>query len=548
MDRRKFLISTSVVGLASTTLASTSFKLQASELNKKDHSDFSADGFELNEITIDQLQSMMESGKATAKSITEMYLKRIDAMDKKGPAINAVIELNLDAVKIAEEMDKERRSGKIRGKMHGIPVLIKDNINTGDKMMTTAGALAMVGNYASEDAFIVKQLRAAGAILLGKTNLSEWANFRSDNSTSGWSGRGGQTRMPYILDRNPSGSSSGTGASVAANFCVIGIGTETDGSITSPSSMSGLVGIKPTVGLLSRTGIIPISATQDTAGPMGRTVKDAAIFLGVLAGVDEKDPVTKESIGKAKKDYTTNLSTAGLKGKRIGIEKSFLTRGNPEVVAIFKKSIDIMKKLGATLEEVDFRTKVYKETGNTEGEVLQFEFKDGLNKYLATANAKVKTLADVIKFNEEHAKESMPFFMQETLIESDAKDSLNSEKYKEAVAKSTKSRGVISSTLKENNFDAIIGISNGPAACIDNINGDYGSGFSFSGPAATAGYPHITLPMGMLHELPIGISFIGDAYQEEKLIQMAYAFEQASKARKAPKFIPSAIPKAGTNS
>ncbi|MBU1371819.1 MAG: amidase [Bacteroidetes bacterium] len=548
MDRRKFLISTSVVGLASTTLASTSFKLQASELNKKDQSDFFHDDFEFNEITIDQLQNMMESGKATAKSITEMYLKRIDAMDKKGPAINAVIELNPDAIKIAEEMDKERRSGKIRGKMHGIPVLIKDNINTGDKMMTTAGALAMVGNYASEDAFIVKQLRAAGAILLGKTNLSEWANFRSDNSTSGWSGRGGQTRMPYILDRNPSGSSSGTGASVAANFCVIGIGTETDGSITSPSSMSGLVGIKPTVGLLSRTGIIPISATQDTAGPMGRTVKDAAIFLGILAGVDEKDPVTKESIGKAKKDYSANLNTAALKGKRIGIEKGFLTRGNPEVVAIFKKSIDIMKKLGATLEEVDFRSKVYKETGNTEGEVLQFEFKDGLNKYLATANAKVKTLADVIKFNEEHAKESMPFFMQETLIESDAKEGLNSEKYKEAVAKSTKSREVISSTLKENNFDAIIGISNGPAACIDNINGDYGTGFSFSGPAATAGYPHITLPMGMIHELPIGISFIGDAYQEEKLIQMAYAFEQASKARKAPKFIPSAIPKAGTNS
>jgi amidase len=547
MDRRKFLINTSVAGLATTTLATTSFKLQAAELNKKDHSDFFADGFELNEITIDQLQGMMESGKATAKSITAMYLKRIDAMDKKGPAINAIIELNPDALKIAEEMDKERKSGKIRGKMHGIPVLIKDNINTGDKMMTTAGALAMVGNYASEDAFIVKQLRAAGAVLLGKTNLSEWANFRSDNSTSGWSGRGGQTRMPYILDRNPSGSSSGTGASVAANFCVIGIGTETDGSITSPSSMSGLVGIKPTVGLLSRTGIIPISATQDTAGPMGRSVKDAAIFLGVLAGVDEKDPVTKESIGKTKKDYTVNLSSAGLKGKRIGIEKSFLTRGNPEVVAIFKKSIDIMKSLGATLEEVDFRSKVYKETGNAEGDVLQFEFKDGLNKYLATANAKVKTLADVIKFNEAHAKESMPFFMQETLIESDAKEGLNSEKYKEAVAKSTKSRGVISSTLKENNFDAIIGISNGPAACIDNINGDYGSGFSFSGPAATAGYPHITLPMGMLHELPIGISFIGDAYQEEKLIEMAYAFEQATKARKAPKFIPSAIPKAGSN-
>lgn len=549
MDRRKFLINTSVAGLASTTLAATTFKLQASELKKPKISkhDLFIDEFELNEITIDQLQEMMASGKTTAKAITEMYLKRIDAVDKKGPAINAVIEINPDAVKIAEQLDAERKAGKVRGKMHGIPVLIKDNIDTGDRMMTTAGALAMVGNYAKEDAFIVKQLRAAGAVLLGKTNLSEWANFRSNDSTSGWSGRGGQTRMPYILDRNPSGSSAGTGAAVSANFCAIGIGTETDGSITSPSSMNGLVGIKPTVGLLSRTGIIPISATQDTAGPMGRTVKDAAIFLEALAGVDPKDAVTKESEGKVKK-YSEGLSKAGLKGKRIGVEQSFLSRGNQQVIAIFKKSLDLMKSLGATIVEVDLRSKVYKASGNAELDVLEYEFKDGLNKYLATANAKVKTLADVIAFNKAHEGESMPFFGQDLLIDSDTKAGLDDPKYKEALAKSTSSRAIISQVLKENNLDAICGISNGPAACIDNINGDYGSGFSFSGPAATAGYPHITLPQGWVHELPIGISFISDAYQEDKIIKIAYAFEQATLQRKAPKFIPTAIPKAGTNS
>jgi amidase len=411
-------------------------------------------------------------------------------------------------------------------------------------MMTTAGATALIGNIAKEDAFIVKKLREAGAVLLGKTNLSEWANFRSSRSTSGWSSRGGQTRMPYILDRNPSGSSAGTGASVAANFCVIGIGTETDGSITSPASINGLVGIKPTVGLVSRTGIIPISATQDTAGPMGRTVKDAAIFLGILAGIDNRDAVTLESKGKSKVDYTLNLSKDGLKGKRIGVEKSFFRRRNEDVIAIFKDAIDKMKAQGAIIVEVDLNSKVNAATGDSEFEVLQYEFKDGVNNYLATANAKVKTLADVIAFNNENQSTAMPYFKQETLISSNLKGDLKDKAYLEAVEKSTKSRKVISDTLKENNLDAICGISNGPSACIDNINGDYSNGFSFSGPAATAGYPHITLPMGMLHELPIGISFIADAYQEEEIIKIAYAFEQATLQRKAPKFIPSAIPKA----
>ncbi len=543
MNRRKFILSTSVAAAASTVLASASFPLQAKEKIKSVSDEVIDDDFDLNEITIDELQERMSSGKLSSKKITEMYLKRIAKMDKQGPTLNAVIELNPDALEIAEQMDEERKNGKIRSRMHGIPVLIKDNIDTGDKMMTTAGATAMIGNMASKDAFIVQQLRKSGAVLLGKTNLSEWANFKSSKSTSGWSSRGGQTRMPYILDRNPSGSSAGTGAAVAANFCVIGIGTETDGSITSPASMNGLVGIKPTVGLLSRTGIIPISATQDTAGPMGRTVKDAAIFLSVLAGVDPQDAVTLESRGKATADYTLGLSLDGLKGKRIGVEKSFLKRGNQDVVNIFKESIQTLKDKGAIIIEVDLIKKINEANDDGEFEVLQFEFKDGLNKYLATANAKVKTLADVIAFNKANEKTAMPYFKQETLVSSEAKGDLNSKAYKDALISSTSTRKIISTILKENQLDAICGISNGPAACIDNINGDYGTGFSFSGPAATAGYPHITLPMGMLHQLPIGISFIADAYQEAELIKITYAFEQATKKRVVPKFIPTAIQK-----
>lgn len=545
MNRRKFLINTSVIGLSTTALAATSFSLQASE--SKSNTDILgniADDFQLNESTIDQLQMLMQDGKLTSKSITEMYLKRIADLDKKGPAINAIIELNPDALKIAESLDLERKKGKVRGPMHGIPVLIKDNIDTGDKMMTTAGALAMVGNIANEDAFIVKQLRAAGAVLLGKTNLSEWANFRSSRSTSGWSSRGGQTKMPYILDRNPSGSSAGTGAAVSANFCVIGIGTETDGSIVSPASINGIVGLKPTVGLISRTGIIPISATQDTAGPMGRTVKDVAIFLGILAGVDPKDPITLESKGNAIKDYTAGLDLNYLKGKRIGVERSTFTRRNEDVVALFKSTIELLKAQGAIIIEVDLNSKVNAASGNAETDVLQFEFKDGLNKYLATSNAKVKTLADVIAFNNANIKTAMPYFKQETLIASNDREGLDSKGYQEALQKSTKSRSIINDMMKENALDALCGVSNGPSSCIDNINGDYGTGFSFSGPAATAGYPHITLPMGMIHELPVGISFVAGSYQEAEIIKLAYAFEQATKQRRAPKFIPTAIPKA----
>lgn len=490
----------------------------------------------LEEITIDELQQKMASGEQTSKSITKMYLKRIESIDKSGPGLNSVIEVNPDAIAIAEKMDAERKAGKLRGPMHGIPVLIKDNINTGDKMMTTAGSLALVGNKASKDAFIVGQLRNAGAVLLGKTNLSEFANFRSERSTSAWSSRGGQTRCPYILNRNPSGSSAGSGSATAASLCAVSIGTETNGSIVSPSSINGLVGIKPTVGLLSRSGIIPISATQDTAGPMARNVKDAAIFLAALAGVDAADEVTLQSKGKALADYTTGLSKDALKGKRIGVEKACLTGGNPDVLALTKNAIKILKDQGATIVEVEL-VKLTRELTNASYDVLQFEFKDGLNKYLSTANAPVKSLAEVIAYNKVNEPTAMPYFKQDILESSQAKDDLKSKEYQEAVAKTINTRGMIDTIIKENNLDAICASTNGPAGCIDLVNGDYGGGFSFSSPAAMAGYPHITVPMGQVHNLPVGFSFIAGAYKEQAIINMAYAFEQACQARKAPKYI-----------
>jgi amidase len=404
-------------------------------------------------------------------------------------------------------------------------------------MMTTAGSLALLGNKASKDAFIVKQLREAGAVILGKTNLSEFANFRSTHSTSAWSSRGGQTKCPYILNRNPSGSSAGSGSAAAANLCAVAIGTETDGSIVSPSSVNGLVGIKPTVGLWSRSGIIPISATQDTAGPMARTVKDAAIVLGAVASLDRADAVTGQSKGKGQKDYTKFLDADGLKGKRLGVEKSFL-KGNPDVVALLKKTLELLKHKGATIVEVDILKPIFA-LGAAEFSVLQYEFKDGLNKYLATANAPVKSLTEVIAFNEKNEATVMPFFKQETLISSEKIGGLDSKEYKAALVKSTSSRKIIDDLLRLHKLNALCGTTNGLACCIDLINGDYDTGFSFSSPAAMAGYPHITVPMGFVHELPIGFSFFGTAYTEPELIKMAYAFEQATNARTAPKFVAS---------
>jgi len=535
MNRRNFLKNTSGAGI---TIAATSLGIYNETLAGSLNEVFV--DFDLNEITIAELQQKMISSNQSAVSLTKMYLKRIKEIDKNGPKINAVIELNPDALKIAEAMDKERKAGRIRGQLHGIPVLIKDNINTGDSMMTTAGSLAMKGNIATKDAFIVTKLREAGAVIIGKTNLSEWANFRSSRSTSGWSSRGGQTRCPYILDRNPSGSSAGSGAAAAANLCAIAIGTETDGSIVSPASINGLVGIKPTVGLWSRSGIIPISKTQDTAGPMARTVRDAAILLGALTGIDNADEITKESAGKSYKNYTTFLDKDGLKGKRIGIEKSHL-RGHEGIVAVFKEAIQQLTNSGATIVEVDL-IKSLEEIGNAEFQVLLYEFKDGLNSYLKSVNGKIKSLEDVIAFDKLNETNAMPYFKQETLINSQDKGDLNSKEYTDALAKTLSSRKIIADLMSKNNVDALCGVTNGLAGCIDLINGDYDTGFSLSQPAAISGFPHITVPMGFVQELPIGISFIATAYTEPKLLSMAYAYEQASKKRKAPKFITSFRP------
>lgn len=532
MDRRNFIKNGSLAGLSLTPIAKQSFTF--SDKNKVN------DSFPIEETSIDALQKAMQDGKLTSVQLVKIYLQRIKDIDKNGPSINAVIELNPDAISIAENLDKERKAGKVRGPMHGIPILIKDNINTGDKMMTTAGSLALVGNYAANDAFIVAQLRKAGAVILGKTNLSEWANWRSTRSTSGWSSRGGQTKNPNMLDRGPCGSSSGSGAAVSANLCAVAVGTETDGSVIAPSSFNGIVGIKPTVGLLSRSGIIPISATQDTAGPMARTVKDAAILLGAMTGIDEADPVTLNSKGKVPADYTQFLDVNALKGKRIGIEQSFL-HGHEAVVALYKNAIEILKQQGATIVEVN----LLKETnplGRAENIVLQYEFKDGINKYLATAKGKVHSLKELIAFNNANASTVMPYFKQELLEQSEARGSLQESTYKEALAKSTSARAIIDNLMHEHNLDAIAGTSIGPACCIDLINGDYDTGFYFCPPAAMAGYPHITVPMGTYLHLPVGLSFMGSAYSEPQLLAIAYAFEQASKKRVVPKYIPSFLP------
>src|SRR5450432_3940501 len=528
MDRRKFLRNGSLA-VGSWELAVGSL---ATKINPHALATHKGSSLDLEEITVDELQKKMQSGEHTSVSITNAYLKRIKEIDKAGPMLNSIIELNQDALSIAENLDKERKQGKIRGPLHGIPILVKDNINTGDQMMTTAGSLALIDNHAKEDAFVIKQLRNAGVVLLGKTNLSEWANFRSSHSCSGWSSRGGQTKSPYILDRNPSGSSAGSGSAGAANLSAICVGTETDGSVVSPASVNALVGIKPTVGLWSRTGIIHISATQDTAGPMTRSVQDAAILLGAGTGTDESDLITKESAGKSLKDYTVYLKKDGLKDKRIGIEKSHLT-GNPDLVALLRAAMMAMEAQGATLVEVDVMGPL-KLLGTAEYQVLLYEFKDGLNKYLGSANGKVKSLKDLIAFNLENETKLMPFFKQEILVESEAKGGLDSKEYIESLAKTLGFRKTILDLLALNKLDALSGITNGPACCIDLVNGDYDNGPSLSTPAAITGFPHITVPMGLFHGLPIGLSFYAGSYTEPLLISLAYSYEQASMKRQKP--------------
>jgi amidase len=495
--------------------------------------------FELDEITITDLQEGMKSGKFTARSITEKYLARIDAIDKQGPAINAIIELNPDALSIADAMDKERKDKGPRGPLHGIPILIKDNIDTADKMMTTAGSLALLGSHAPKDSTVAQRLRDAGAVILGKTNLSEWANIRSNHSTSGWSGRGGQTKNPYALDRNPCGSSSGSGAAVSANLAAAAIGTETDGSIVCPSSTCGITGIKPTVGLVSRTGIIPISHTQDTAGPMCRTLRDAAILLAALTGMDTDDAATTESREHSYTDYTQFLKEDGLRGARIGVVRR--TFGfNEDVDKVMEAALEMMRKQGAILIDpapIESAGKF----GDSEFTIFLYELKADLNAYLAKLgpDAPVKTLKEVIEFNEKNSGKEMPYFGQDTFLKSEEKGPLTTQEYIDAVSKArdfARKEG-IDATMDKNNLDALVGPTGGPAWLTDHINGDsFGGGSSST--AAVAGYPNITVPAGFVHGLPVGISFFGRAWSEPVLLRVAYAFEQATKARKAPGFAP----------
>jgi amidase len=536
MDRRKFLRAGSLTGIGLASVGGWQLAVgrnTGKNISFPEATDYAPD-LNLEEITVMELQEKMKSGEQTAVTITNTYLKRIEQIDRSGPTLNSIIELNPDAISIATQMDKERKQGKLRGPLHGIPILVKDNINTGDQMMTTAGSLALLGNKAKEDAFVMKQLRKAGVVLLGKTNLSEWANFRSSHSCSGWSSRGGQTKCPYILDRNPSGSSAGSGSAAAASLSTLCIGSETDGSVVSPASVNALVGFKPTVGLWSRTGIIPISATQDTAGPMGRTVRDIAIILGAGIGVDEADAVTKTSIGKSFSDYTPYLVKDGLKGKRIGMEKSHL-EVNPDMVALLRAAMTVMEQQGATIVEVDVMGPL-KLLGTAEYQVLLYEFKDGLNKYLSAANGKVNSLKELIAFDLANEKQVMPFFKQEILVESESKGGLESKEYLDSIEKTLGFRKTLLDIMATHKLDALSGITNGPACCIDLVNGDYDNGPSLSTPAAITGFPHITVPMGLFHGLPLGLSFYAGPYSEALLISLAYSYEQASMKRQKPRY------------
>jgi len=479
--------------------------------------------FELEEATVGDLQKRMTAGSLTASALTERYLERIAAIDKRGPALNSVIELNPDALSTAATLDAERKAKGPRGPLHGIPVLIKDNIDTADRMMTTAGSLALLGSIAARDSVVAQRLRAAGAVILGKTNLSEWANFRSSHSTSGWSGRGGLTRNPYALDRNACGSSSGSGAAVSANLCALAIGTETDGSIVCPASTNGIVGIKPTLGLIPATGIIPIAHSQDTAGPMARTVADAAILLGALTGAD----------------YTKSLDANGLRGARIGVARDKFFGFSEETDRVIEAAIAVMKRSGAEIvDPADILTAG--KFDDSESDVLSYEFKNDLNLYLGALGPKapVHSLADVIAFNESHREQEMPYFGQDLMIKAQAKGPLTSKEYLDALEKDhrlSRTEG-IDAVMSKHRLDALVAPTAGPAWCTDLINGDHAPGGS-STPAAVAGYPNINVPAGYAFGLPVGISFFGAANSEALLIKLAYAFEQATRHRRAPKFV-----------
>jgi amidase len=495
--------------------------------------------FALEEATIDELQTRLRDGRDTSQSLVQQYLERIDAIDQRGPALNAVIELNPDAMAIAAQLDAERKNGRVRGPLHGMPVLIKDNIDTADRMHTTAGSLALADSIAPRDSWVAARLREAGAIILGKTNLGEWANFRSTHSTSGWSGRGGQTHNPYALDRTPSGSSSGSGSAAAASYCAVAIGTETDGSVTSPSAAAGLVGIKPTVGLIGRSGIVPISHSQDTAGPMARTVRDAAILLGALTGVDSRDAATRASAGRSHTDYTSVLDREGLRGARIGVARQHFTGYSPATDKVFEAALDLIKQKGATIvDPADIVTAG--KADDSEFDVLLYEFKADLNAYLGQLrpNVAVRSLADVIAFNSRNAARELKFFGQEIMEMAEKKGALTEKKYLDELSSNhrlMRAQG-IDATVRKHKLDAIVAPTQGPADLIDLVNGDAGGRGSFTSPAAVAGYPHVTVPMGFVHGLPVGVSFVGPAWSEAMLLKLAYAFEQAAPARRKPTY------------
>ena len=536
MNRRTFVRNATVAGVALASVRSLAEPEASAAVES-----FSPPAFDLNEATIDELQRTMSSGKETAHSLARKYLDRIDEIDKHGPAINSVIETNPDALAIAGELDRERKAGRSRGRLHGIPVLIKDNIDTHDRMMTTAGSLALAGSIPPQDSFVARKLRDAGAVIIGKTNLSEWANFRSSHSTSGWSGRGGQTKNPYVLDRNPCGSSSGTGAAIAANLATMGVGTETDGSVVCPSNANSLVGIKPTVGLISRTGIVPISHSQDTAGPMCRTVTDATLLLSALTGIDSRDEATKASGGKFLVDYTKSLDPDGLKGARIGVHRKAFGF-NDAVDKLMTDCIDIIKRHGATVvDPADIPTQG--KFDDSELEVLLYEFKADLNSYLASLGprAPVKSLKEIIDFNEQYRDREMPWFGQDIMTKAQAKGPLTEKAYRDALAKNhrlSRKEG-IDFVMDKNKLDALIAPTGGPPWPTDWVNGDHFAG-GYSTASAVAGYPHVTVPAGYLFGLPVGLSFFGRAWSEATLIKFAYAFEQATKVRRPPSFLATA--------
>jgi amidase len=537
IDRRSFL-GASLVGATATALSCR----PRSRPERPGPAETVSD-FELDEIGIRELQAGMEQGRFTSRGLAELYIGRIEDIDRDGegrPGLHSIIEVNPEALDVAGALDKERREGRIRGPLHGIPVLLKDNLGTSDRMTTTAGSLALEGAIPQKDSFVAERLRAAGAVLLAKTNLSEWANIRSTRSSSGWSARGGQCRNPYVLDRNPCGSSSGSGAATSANLGAAAIGTETDGSIVCPSNANGLVGLKPTIGLVSRSGIIPISHSQDTAGPMTRTVEDAAILLSALTGVDARDPSTSASEGRREGDYTRFLDANGLSGKRLGVARQ-LFGFHPAVDRLMEDAIAEIRRLGAeVIDPVELPS--VDDLGEAEMEVLLYELKADLNLYLSELGdrAKVRTLADVIAFNEANREREMPYFGQERFLQAQEKGPLTDKAYLDALAENhrlSREEG-IDRALRQHQLSAILAPTGGPAWTTDLINGDHFSGGS-SSLAAIAGYPNVTVPAGDVHGLPVGISFFGAAWSEPVLVSIAYAFEQATKFRRKPDFLAS---------